>query len=115
MISKITNVIPKKHTERVLNKCKTVCSYMKSESPSGEKASISAKHNLIDSGKVLLNKVKNGCKNILKSLTEESSSKRAGIDPLTEKERTKFIHDTSMYDPNSPDYIHGNYCVNPRK
>ena len=46
-----------------------------------------------------------------KYFTESGRSKSAGLKPLKGKERDQFIRETSMYDPNSPDYIHANYSV----
>ncbi len=54
-------------------------------------------------------------KNFLqKHFSEAGKSKKAGIDPLKDKDLQKFIDDTKMYDPNSPDYIHANWSV-PKK
>jgi hypothetical protein len=48
-------------------------------------------------------------KSIKDFFTEKVGSK--SIDEKTLKEKEKFIRETSIYDPNSPDYIHANYSV----
>ena len=108
MISKISSAVPK-YTAKVSNKCKSVCSSGIDKLSSVSKPAGNAKQKTANAGSYLLNKIKSAIKSLNKYFSEDARSKRAGIDPLTEKEREKFIHDTGMYDPNSPDYIHANY------
>ncbi len=108
MISKISSAIPK-YTAKVSNKCKAVYSSGMEKLSSVSKPAGKTKQKTEKAGSYLLNKIKSAIKSINKYFSEDARSKRAGIDPLTEKEREKFIRETGIYDPNSPDYIHANY------
>lgn len=107
MSLKITGITPK-YTTKVSNKCKSLCSgidkLLSVRKPTGR-----AQQKTENIGSYLLNKIKSAAKSMNKFFSEEGRSKRAGIDSLTEKEREKFIRETDIYDPNSPDYIHANY------
>lgn len=108
MISKISSIVPK-YTAKVSNKCKSVYSTGLDKLSSVSKPAVNVKQKTEKAGNYLFNKIKSAIKSINKCFSEDGRSKRAGINPLTEKEREKFISDTGMYDPNSPDYIHANY------
>ena len=107
MISKIVNVIPERNVR--LNKCKT--------SPKPETKFLSENKSVAENSPKLqtadkfFDKIKNIIRNMNKFFSEENRSIRAGLKPLKGKDHEKFIRDTSMYDPNSPDYIHANYSV----
>ena len=104
---KITGIIPK-YTAKISDKFKFAGSGM-SKLSSVSKPVEKSKQKTTNAGSYLLNKIKSAIKSINNYFSEEARSKRAGIEPLKGKDREKFIHDTSMYDPNSPDYIHANY------
>lgn len=107
MISKIVNIIPKRNVK--LNRCKTSLNsetkFLSENKSAAENSSISPIANKF------LDKIKNIIRSVNKFFTEEDRSRRAGLKPLKGKNNEKFIRDTSIYDPNSPDYIHGNYSV----
>jgi len=106
MISKIMSSFPKGNT--MLNKCKATFSVRQESSFSSVKKPVSINSKLTTTDK-LFSKVKNIMKSIKGFFTEKVGSK--SIDEKTFKENEKFIRETSMYDPNSPDYIHANYSV----
>lgn len=109
MISKIMNVIPQKNIR--LNKSKVNRSFsMADKRFKTEKNNVSDKSSkLFGSTEKMLNKFKSVIKSVRTFFTEEVGNKPVDTKTLTEKE--KFIRETSMYDPNSPDYIHANYSV----
>ena len=109
MISKIVNVFPKKNIR--LNKSKASHSFSMTEKEfASEKKNISDNSSkLFGSTEKMLNKFKSVIKSVRTFFTEEVGNKPVDTKTLTEKE--KFIRETSIYDPNSPDYIHANYSV----
>jgi len=106
MISKIINVFPKGNT--MLNKCKATFSVKTESSFSSVKKPVSINSKLAATDKLFC-KVKNIIKSAKDFFTEKVGSK--SIDAKTLKEKEKFIRETNIYDPNSPDYIHANYSV----
>lgn len=109
MISKIVNVFPNKNIK--LNKSKASRSFSMTEkrfASEGKPVSDNSSK-LMTTTEKMLNKFKSLIKGVGKFFTEKAGNK--GIDAKTLKEKEKFIRETNIYDPNSPDYIHANYSV----